>query len=103
MLETKNYYTEEDMILLDEEYKLIPLTYDKLFKEIFKERLDILKLFLLSQLELDIDPNECKIDLFNSELNKINKNEYQKIVDIYVKIEKIYVNIEITTNRVPLT
>lgn len=95
VLEVKNYYTEEDMILLDEEYKFIPLTYDKLFKGIFKERLDILKLFILSQLELDIDPSECKIDLFDSEVVKMNKDEYQKIVDLYVKIGKIYVNIEI--------
>lgn len=55
--------------MLDEEVKLILLTYDKMFKGIFKERLDILKLFILSQLELDISPDECKIELLDSELH----------------------------------
>ena len=95
MIETKKYYTEEDMILLDEEVKFIPLTYDKLFKGIFKEKLEILKLFILSQLEFDINPSDCKIELFNSEIPKINKNEYQKTIDTYVKLDNIYVNIEI--------
>ena len=95
MVETKKYFTEEDMIMLDEEVRFVPLTYDKMFKGIFKERLDILKLFVLSQLELDIEPDECKLELLDSELPKMNKNEYQKTVDLYVKIDKIYVNIEI--------
>ena len=95
MLEVKKEITEEEIILLDEEVKLIPLTYDKMFKGIFKERLDILKLFILCQLELDIDPSECKIELLDSELPKISKREYQKTVDLYVKIDKIYVNIEV--------
>ena len=86
MVETKKYFTEEDMIMLDEEVRFVPLTYDKMFKGIFKERLDILKLFVLSQLELDVDPSECKLELLDSELPKMNKNEYQKTVDLYVKI-----------------
>ena len=95
MVEIKKYFTEEDMIMLDEEVRFVPLTYDKMFKGIFKERLDILKLFILSQLELDIEPDMCKLELLDSELPKMNKNEYQKTVDLYVKINKIYVNIEI--------
>ena len=47
MLETKKYYTEGDMILLDEHTKFIPLTYDKLFKGIFKNNLELLKIFIL--------------------------------------------------------
>ena len=95
MVKEKKEITEEEMIMLDEEVKLIPLTYDKMFKGIFKERLDILKLFILSQLELDISPDECKIELLDSELPKIKKDEYQKTVDLYVKIDKIYVNVEV--------
>lgn len=90
MLETKKYYTEEDMILLDEHTKFIPLTYDKLFKGIFKNNLELLKIFILEQLEFDINPDECKIELFDSELPKLNKSEYQKTVDLYVKIQNIY-------------
>lgn len=95
MLEVKKYYTEEDMILLDEKIWFIPLTYDKLFKGIFKDKLELLKIFILSQLEFDINPDECKIELFDSEISKLNKNEYQKTIDIYVRIDNIYVNIEI--------
>ena len=95
MVETKKYFTEEDMIMLDEEVRFVPLTYDKMFKGIFKERVDILKLFILSQLELDIEPEECRLELLDSELPKMNKDEYQKTVDLYVKINKIYVNVEI--------
>ena len=58
MLKMKNY-TEEEMIFLDENFKFIPLTYDKLFKGIFKDNLEILKKFILSQLEFDVNPDEC--------------------------------------------
>ena len=95
MLDVKKYYTEEDMIILDEKVRFIPLTYDKLFKGIFKDKLEILKQFILSQLDLDINPKDCKIELFDSEIPKLNKNEYQKTIDIYVRIDNIYVNIEI--------
>jgi len=95
MLETKRNYTEEDMILLDERIKFIPLTYDKLFKGIFKENLELLKIFILEQIEIDVNPDECKILLYDSELPKFNKNEYQKNVDLFVKIHNIYVNVEI--------
>lgn len=83
------------MILLDEHTKFIPLTYDKLFKGIFKDNLELLKLFILEQLEFDVNPDECKIELYDSELPKLNKNEYQKIDDLYVRIHNIYVNVEI--------
>lgn len=91
----KDYYTEEEMILLDEKFRFIPLTYDKLFKGIFKGNLELLKKFILSQLGLDINPDECKIKLFDTEIPKLNKDEYQKTVDIYVKLDNIYVNIEV--------
>lgn len=90
------------MILLDEEIKFISLTYDKLFKGIFKEKLEMVKLFILSQLEFDINPNDYKIELFDSEIPKINKNEYQKTVDIYIKLDNIYVNIEINRNTLKM-
>lgn len=95
MIETKKYYKKEDMNRLDCELEFIPLTYDGMFKGIFKKRLDILKLFILSQLELEISPDDCTIELLDSELPKDNKKEYQKTVDIYVKINNMFVNIEI--------
>lgn len=47
MLEVKKCITEEEMIMLDEQERFVPLTYDKLFKGIFKENLELLKLFIL--------------------------------------------------------
>ena len=89
MIETKKYYTEEDMIMLDMEMNFIPLTFDKLFKGIFKKDLNLLKKFILSQLEFDIDLDECKIELLDSEIFKDKMSEYQKSVDIYVKIGNV--------------
>lgn len=62
----------------------------------------MVKLFMLSQLEFDINPNNYKIELFDSEIPKINKNEYQKTVDIYIKLDNIYVNIEINRNTLKM-
>ena len=95
MLEVKKCITEEEMIMLDEQERFVPLTYDKLFKGIFKENLELLKLFILDQLEFDVKPEDCKVELFDSEIFKYNKSEYQKTVDLYVKIQNIYVNVEI--------
>ena len=98
MLETKKYYNEEDMIKLDMEMNFIPLTFDGLFKGVFKNDLNLLKKFILSQLEFDVDIDvdlDCfKIELLDSELAKEKVLEYQKTVDIYVKIGNVFVNIE---------
>lgn len=95
MMDIKRYYTEEDMIKLDMELDLIPMTFDGIFKGIFKKRLDLLKIFILSQIGISVKPDECNIELLDSELPKDNKNEYQKTVDIYVRVDDLYVNIEV--------
>ena len=95
MIVEKKYYTEEDMIKLENELKFVPLTFDKMFKGIFKTKKELLKIFILSQLEINIEPEIVEIDILDNELPKSNKKEYQKIVDIYVKIGNMYVNIEI--------
>jgi len=95
MIKEKKYYTREELIKLDKEKEFIPLTYDGMFKGIFKKNLDLLKELILSQLELDIDRDICKIELFDSELAKDKMSEYQKTVDIYVRIDNVFVNLEI--------
>ena len=103
MLETKEYLTKEDMIKFDKELKLIPITFDYMFKGIFMNDLELLKEFILSQLELDkifdIDLEELRksnIKLLNSELPKENKKEYRNTVDLYVSIDdKVFVEIEV--------
>ena len=87
----KNDYKELDKCL-----KLISLTYDKMFKGLFLKNKEILKKFILTQIELDIAPSECKIEILNNELPKDRIKEYQKVLDIYVLINNyFYVNLEI--------
>ena len=95
MLKEKKYYNAEDLIKLDKEREFIPLTFDGMFKGLFKKNLDLLKEFVLSQLGLEIENDMYTIELLDSELVKDKVNEYQKTVDIYVRINNIFVNIEI--------
>jgi len=95
MLELK-LLKEKDMKKLDDEIELIPLTFDFIFKGIFMNDLDLLKEFLLLQLQIDLELKYCNIELLTNELPKENKKEYKKTVDIYVRInDYIYVNIEV--------
>ena len=48
----KNYLNAEDMIQLDCEKEFIPLTFDGMFKALFKKDLNLLKDFILSQIGL---------------------------------------------------
>lgn len=95
MIKEEEYYSAEDLIKLDNEREFIPLTFDGMFKGLFKKNLDLLKEFVLSQLGIDIDSNMCTIELLDSELTKDKIDEYQKTVDIYVRINNIFVNVEI--------
>ncbi len=84
---------------LDEKLTLVPLTYDKAFKRIFRTNLDILKEFLKDVIPLDID-KECNIRLMDGELPKENMKEKGRIVDIYVVLDgKIYVDIEMNKSK----
>ena len=93
MVEIKEYLTREDVLKLDETLNLVPITFDYFFKSLFSDNLDLLKKFILSQLDNELVPEECKITLLNNDLPKENKNEYKKTVDLYVLINNsIYVN-----------
>ena len=96
MIKEKEYLKKEDLLKIDKEEKLIPITFDYMFKGIFMNDLDLLKEFIISQLEFNFDLKECKIRLLNNELPKENKNEYKKTIDLYVSIDnKVFVEIEI--------
>ena len=84
---------------LDQEISLIPLSYDRAFKSVFKINLDILRDFLKVTVPLDINSDD-KISLLDSEIPVKNKKEYQKNVDILVVInEKIYIDIEMNRSK----
>lgn len=67
---------------------MIPLTLDFMFKSVFEKHSNILKDFLISTLELNINADDTKLEILNNELVKENYNEYQKKVDIMVTLDK---------------
>ena len=94
-LKLETEYFEE----LDEKLSLVPLTYDKAFKRIFRTNLDLLKEFLKDVIPLDID-KDCNIRLMDGELPKENMKEKGKIIDIYVVLDgKVYVDIEMNRSK----
>ena len=60
---------KENIQKLDKKLSLIPLSYDRSFKSVFKINLDILRDFLKVVIPLDIN-NDDKINLFDSESYK---------------------------------
>ena len=91
---TKKYLQE-----LDKKTELIPLSYDRAFKSVFKINLDILRDFLKVVVPLDINDDD-KINLLDSEIPVKNKKEYQKTVDILVVINnRIYIDIEMNRSQ----
>lgn len=95
MIKENEYYDAYELMKLDKEKEFIPLTFDGMFKGLFKKDLNLLKDFILSQLSTDIDSDMCNIKLLDSELVKDKYNEYQKTVDICVEMNNILINVEI--------
>ena len=94
------FLTREDLVKLDKELKMIPLTYDLMFKNVFTDDLDILKEFLILETSLDLDPKETSITLLNNELSKENKNEYKKTIDIYISLnDNVNINCELNNSN----
>ena len=83
---TKSFLTRDDLVKLDKELKLVPLTFDKMFKSVFTYDLDIFKEFLILETNLDLDIESTNISLLNNELPKGIIKEYQKTIDIYVSL-----------------
>lgn len=84
---------------LDKEMKMIPVTYDKVAKAVFLKNPNILKEFLILELDLDINPKDSVLEINNVELPSDVKKEYKKTVDILVTINNIITDLEF--NREP--
>ena len=81
---------------IDKEVRLIPLTYDFMFKSVFEKNLEILKEFFIVLLHLEYDLEELDIRILNNELPKENYREYQKRIDVNIVLKNnIFVEIEI--------
>ena len=57
-----------------------------MFKRIFTKNPNILKEFLITVLNLELDPKNTSITIISNELIKSKRQEYHKTVDILVKI-----------------
>ena len=91
---TKDYFMD-----LDSKFTLIPLSYDKLFKCVFKLNLDLLRKFLNEMIPIEIT-EEDKITLLDTELPISNKKERKKMIDIFVTInENIFIDIEMNRSK----
>ena len=86
MIKEKEYLNEIDMLKLDNEKELIPLSFDSMFKKVFTNDLELLKKFILLQISELIDPDDCTITLLNNELNKDKNKEKKNTLDIYVTV-----------------
>ena len=87
-------------MLIKQETRLIPLTTDFMFKRIFTKNPNILKQFLISVLELNINPEKATIEIISNELTKSSRKEYHKTVDMLVQINNnLNIDIEINTER----
>lgn len=93
MVQTLEQITEEY-----NKYKIIPLTFDYVFKSIFMKNPEILKIFLIDVLKLDLEYEKSIIKIFNVETTKDNHKEHKKIVDALVSINDEYF-IDIEVNR----
>jgi len=92
----ENSFTIKDLEEIDKNTKMIPLTFDIVFKNIFEDNKEALKRFLISVLHLDIEPYECNVTMHTKELPLTHYKEYKKTVDINVEInDKIFINIEL--------
>ena len=92
-----NVISKEYFKQLDRKITLIPLSYDRVFKEVFKLNLDLLKKFLKVVVPLNIGKDD-KIQILDGELPALNKNEHQDIVDIFIVINEI-IFIDVKMNR----
>ena len=81
---------------IDEKVRLIPLTYDFMFKSVFSKNLEILKEFLVDLLHLEYELEELDIRILNNELPKEIYSEYQKRIDVNIVLnDNIFIEIEI--------
>lgn len=87
------------------EIQIIPLKYDFMFKRVFSLNLELLKEFLICVLDLDVEAKDANIILENVELTKSVKREYQKTVDILVRLNNpmipsdISIDVEVNSSR----
>jgi len=88
--------TYDNLVNLQLESPMIPLTFDKMLKAFFEDNIDIYKMFIISVVHLDLLKEDMNLEIKNTELPVSHYKEYKKIVDFNVDINKnILLNIEL--------
>ena len=71
-----------------------------MFKRIFTKNPNILKEFLITVLNLELDPKNTSITIISNELIKSKRQEYHKTVDILVKINNnLKIDVELNSEK----
>ena len=91
---------------LDQELKLVPLTYDFTFKKVFKNNPTYMKEFIYTMLPF-LNLENYKVRFLDSELTRFldseltkEKKERKKTVDILISLDdKIYIDIEMNRSK----
>ena len=88
--------TYDNLVKLQLERPMIPLTFDKMLKAFFEDNIDIYKMFIISVVHLDLLKEDMNLEIKNTELPVSHYKEYKKTIDFNVDINKnILLNIEL--------
>lgn len=88
--------TYDNLLNLQLEHPMIPLTFDKMLKAFFEDNIDIYKMFIISVVHLDLLKDNINLEIKNTELPVSHYKEYKKTIDFNVDINKnILLNIEL--------
>ena len=99
MLKEKRVISINLLKKLDNENLFVGLTNDTLFKAVMRRNPDILEMFLIDLMNLDISENDSLVFL-DKELIKGNIKEKGKVLDINVRFgNKYLINIEVNGRR----
>jgi len=82
--------------------KIIPLTYDFMFKALFgnPKNIKILTRFLSDYFNIEYSKLEGRVKILNSELIKKNKHDKKKSVDVIVELDNNeIINVEMNANN----
>lgn len=85
---------EGDIINKLEEVKVIPMTYDYVFKSVLSENKEYLARILSNILNIDKDYILDNLVYKNTEHTKLSKKDKRKISDLIVEVENMKINLE---------
>ena len=80
--------TYNNLVNLQLEHPMIPLTFDKMLKDFFEDNIDIYKMFTISVVYLNLLKEDINLEIKNTELPVSHYKEYKKTIKQIKEIEK---------------